>query len=59
MVYRRLLVISRAALFAIVGLLMTSRSGAARQAAPASPPSAAVSAIAPDDEIRRILVKAD
>ena len=36
MVYRRLLVISRAALFVIVGLLMTSASGAARQAAPAS-----------------------
>jgi len=57
MVYRRLFVMARAALFAIVGLLMTSGSGAARQAAPASPPSAAVSAIAPDDEIRRILVK--
>jgi hypothetical protein len=57
MVYRRLFVISRAALSVIVGLLMTSGSGAARQAAPASPPSAAVSAIAPDDEIRRILVK--
>src|SRR5687767_8980687 len=57
MAYRRLFVISRAALLVIVGLLMTSGSGAARQAAPASPPSAAVSTIAPDDEIRRILVK--
>lgn len=57
MVCRRLFVISRAALFVIAGLLMTPRSGAARQAAPASPPSAAVSAIAPDDEIRRTLVK--
>ena len=35
MVYRGLFVISRAALFVIVGLLMTSGSGAARQAAPA------------------------
>ena len=37
MVYRGLFVLSRAALLVIVGLLLTSGSGAARQAAPPSP----------------------
>jgi serine-type D-Ala-D-Ala carboxypeptidase/endopeptidase len=56
-VYHTLFVMSRAALCVIVALLATSESGAARQAAPVSPPSAAVPAIPPDDEIRNILVK--